>query len=86
MHAVTYIGYWAYGSSASSYLLNNVSGPIWLKGMANIAAFLQAIIALHVIITLLRSYNLYTFIFMLHNSNKKKALSIPRIYTKATNS
>ncbi|KAK4353836.1 hypothetical protein RND71_026030 [Anisodus tanguticus] len=48
MHAVTYIGYWAYGSNASSYLLNNVSGPIWLKGMANIAAFLQAIIALHI--------------------------------------
>ncbi|KAL3337950.1 hypothetical protein AABB24_030224 [Solanum stoloniferum] len=64
MHAVTYIGYWAYGSSASSYLLNNVSGPIWLKGMANIAAFLQAIIALHVIVTLLRSYSLYTAIFM----------------------
>lgn len=53
MHAVTYIGYWAYGSNASSYLLNNVSGPVWLKGIANIAAFLQAIIALHVIITLL---------------------------------
>ncbi|CAN4095809.1 unnamed protein product [Withania somnifera] len=48
MHAVTYVGYWAYGSNASSYLLNNVSGPIWLKGMANIAAFLQAIIALHI--------------------------------------
>ncbi|XP_060212923.1 proline transporter 1-like isoform X2 [Lycium barbarum] len=48
MHAVTYIGYWAYGSNASSYLLNNVSGPIWLKGTANIAAFLQAIIALHI--------------------------------------
>lgn len=48
MHAVTYVGYWAYGSNASSYLLNNVSGPIWLKGMANIAAFLQAVIALHI--------------------------------------
>ncbi|XP_009772700.1 proline transporter 2-like [Nicotiana tabacum] len=48
MHAVTYIGYWAYGSNASSYLLNNVSGPVWLKGIANIAAFLQAIIALHI--------------------------------------
>ncbi|KAJ8540471.1 hypothetical protein K7X08_030390 [Anisodus acutangulus] len=48
VHAVTYVGYWAYGSSSSSYLLNNVSGPVWVKALANITAFLQAIIALHI--------------------------------------
>ncbi|XP_009594140.1 proline transporter 2-like [Nicotiana tomentosiformis] len=48
VHAVTYVGYWAYGSSSSSYLLNNVSGPVWVKALANISAFLQAIIALHI--------------------------------------
>ncbi|XP_019228225.1 PREDICTED: proline transporter 2-like isoform X1 [Nicotiana attenuata] len=46
--AVTFVGYWAYGSSSSSYLLNNVSGPVWVKALANLAAFLQSIISLHI--------------------------------------
>ncbi|XP_075496725.1 proline transporter 1-like [Primulina tabacum] len=48
MYAVTFMGYWAYGSSTSAYLLNNVNGPIWIKAFANISAFLQTIIALHI--------------------------------------
>ncbi|KAM0953455.1 putative amino acid transporter, transmembrane domain-containing protein [Dioscorea sansibarensis] len=48
LYAVTFIGYWAYGSSTSTYLLNSVKGPVWVKTMANIAAFLQTIIALHI--------------------------------------
>ncbi|XP_042013418.1 proline transporter 2-like isoform X2 [Salvia splendens] len=48
MYAVTFIGYWAYGSEASAYLLHNVHGPVWLKASANIAAFLHTIIALHI--------------------------------------
>ncbi|KAG6436569.1 hypothetical protein SASPL_101470 [Salvia splendens] len=44
----TFIGYWAYGSEASAYLLHNVHGPVWLKATANIAAFLHTIIALHI--------------------------------------
>lgn len=50
MYAVTFIGYWAYGSSTSTYLLNSVNGPIWIKAAANISAFLQTVIALHVIV------------------------------------
>ncbi|OIW14201.1 hypothetical protein TanjilG_21341 [Lupinus angustifolius] len=45
---VVFTGYWAYGSSTGTYLLNNVTGPVWVKGIANIAAFLQAVIALHI--------------------------------------
>ncbi|XP_042030798.1 proline transporter 3-like isoform X2 [Salvia splendens] len=48
MYAVTFIGYWAYGSEASAYLLSNVHGPVWLKAAANISAFLHTIIALHI--------------------------------------
>lgn len=48
MHAVTYIGYWAYGSVVSSYLLNNVHGPAWVLGVAHLSAFFQAIITLHI--------------------------------------
>ncbi|MQL92904.1 hypothetical protein Taro_025531, partial [Colocasia esculenta] len=48
MYAVTFMGYWAYGSSTSSYLLNNVHGPVWVKTAANVAAFLQTVIALHI--------------------------------------
>jgi len=45
-YAVTFIGYWAYGSSASSYLLNSVHGPNWIKTLANAAAFFQTVISL----------------------------------------
>ncbi|KAK7290100.1 hypothetical protein RIF29_04280 [Crotalaria pallida] len=45
---ITFAGYWAYGSSTGTYLLNNVHGPVWVKGLANIAAFLQAIISVHI--------------------------------------
>lgn len=48
MLAVTFIGYWAYGASTETYLLNSVNGPLWVKAAANITAFLQTIIALHV--------------------------------------
>ncbi|KAL0711040.1 hypothetical protein Bca4012_018018 [Brassica carinata] len=48
MYAVMFIGYWAYGSSTSTYLLNNVNGPVWVKALANISAFLQTVICLHI--------------------------------------
>ncbi|TYG65760.1 hypothetical protein ES288_D06G212600v1 [Gossypium darwinii] len=48
MYAIIFIGYWAYGASASTYLLSNVSGPVWVKAAANISAFLQSVIALHI--------------------------------------
>ncbi|XP_057981743.1 proline transporter 1-like isoform X2 [Malania oleifera] len=48
MYAVTFVGYWAFGSSSSSYLLSSVSGPMWIKTTANLAAFLQSAIALHI--------------------------------------
>ncbi|ERN09628.1 probable proline transporter 2 [Amborella trichopoda] len=48
LYAVTFVGYWAYGSSTSSYLLNSVTGPVWVKMVANVAAFLQTVIALHI--------------------------------------
>ncbi|KAI5670550.1 hypothetical protein M9H77_10914 [Catharanthus roseus] len=48
MYAVTFMGYWAYGSVTSTYLLNSVGGPAWVKTMANVAAFLQTVIALHI--------------------------------------
>ncbi|XP_048231869.1 proline transporter 1 isoform X2 [Ricinus communis] len=48
LFAVTWIGYWAYGNSTTTYLLSSVNGPIWVKTMANLAAFLQSVIALHI--------------------------------------
>lgn len=48
LYAVTFVGYWAYGSSTSTYLLNSVSGAIWVKTLANAAAFFQTVIALHI--------------------------------------
>uniref|UniRef100_A0A7N0RFN9 Amino acid transporter transmembrane domain-containing protein n=1 Tax=Kalanchoe fedtschenkoi TaxID=63787 RepID=A0A7N0RFN9_KALFE len=48
MYAVTFVGYWAYGSSTSSYLLSSVNGLLWVKAFANISALLQTVIALHI--------------------------------------
>ncbi|KAL4575045.1 hypothetical protein LXL04_021885 [Taraxacum kok-saghyz] len=48
LYAVAFMGYWAYGNEASAYLLNSVSGPVWVKTFANISAFLQTVIALHI--------------------------------------
>ncbi|OAY79445.1 probable proline transporter 2 isoform X1 [Ananas comosus] len=48
LYAVTFMGYWAYGSSTSTYLLNSVNGPTWAKTIANISAFFQTVIALHI--------------------------------------
>nr|BAB93108.1 betaine/proline transporter [Avicennia marina] len=48
MYSIIFVGYWAYGSKTTSYLLNNVHGPIWLMTVANIAAFLQSVISLHI--------------------------------------
>ncbi|TVU40107.1 hypothetical protein EJB05_13556 [Eragrostis curvula] len=48
LYAVIFMGYWAYGSSTSSYLMNSVNGPVWIKAVANISAFLQTVIALHI--------------------------------------
>lgn len=45
---VTLVGYWAYGSSTSAYLLNNAQGPEWIKTLANISAFLQTVITIHI--------------------------------------
>lgn len=65
MYAVTFAGYWAYGSSTSTYLLNSVNGPVWVKAMANISAFLQTVIALHVIIINPLFYLLKTVSFLI---------------------
>ncbi|XP_051122851.1 proline transporter 2-like [Andrographis paniculata] len=48
MYAIIFAGYWAYGSNTSEYLLKDLHGPIWLKTVANIAAFLQSVISLHI--------------------------------------
>ncbi|XP_051216506.1 probable proline transporter 2 isoform X1 [Lolium perenne] len=48
MYAVTFMGYWAYGSSTSGYLMNSVNGPAWIKVAANFSAFFQTVIALHI--------------------------------------
>ena len=47
-YGVSIIGYWAYGSSVSDYIPNELSGPRWAKVLANASVFLQTIIAQHV--------------------------------------
>lgn len=70
MYAVTFIGYWAYGSSTSTYLLNSVQGPVWVKTMANVAAFLQTVIALHIFAS-----PMYEYLDTRYGRSKGSALS-----------
>jgi proton-coupled amino acid transporter len=44
-YGMAIIGYWAYGSSVSEYLLHNVRGPKWEKVLANATVFVQTIIS-----------------------------------------
>ncbi|KAJ3680760.1 hypothetical protein LUZ60_015249 [Juncus effusus] len=48
LYLVVFMGYWAYGSNTSSYLLNSAHGPVWAKTLANVAAFFQTVVALHI--------------------------------------
>jgi hypothetical protein len=64
IYAVVFIGYWAYGNETSSYLLNSVNGPVWVKALANLSAFLQTVIALHV--SLLFSNHLFILILKMY--------------------
>ena len=52
---LTFVGYWAYGNAVSPYMLNSASGPKAAVIVANIAAFLQAIVSLYVSFRLQRS-------------------------------
>jgi hypothetical protein len=52
---LTFVGYWAYGNGASVYLLSSLGGPKSLVTIANAAAFLQAIVSLHVSFTILET-------------------------------
>ncbi|XP_076934744.1 proline transporter 1-like [Bidens hawaiensis] len=48
LYAVAFIGYWAYGNDADAYLLKSVDAPVWVISLANISAFFQTVIALHI--------------------------------------
>ncbi|XP_050378172.1 proline transporter 2-like [Argentina anserina] len=46
-YGVSISGYWAYGSSVSDYLPDQLSGPRWVKVLINTAVFLQSIVSQH---------------------------------------
>ncbi|GLJ08763.1 hypothetical protein SUGI_0095280 [Cryptomeria japonica] len=50
-YTVTIVGYWAYGSSVSTYILNELSGPKWAKILANTTVYLQIIVSQHMFCT-----------------------------------
>ncbi|CAA7389833.1 unnamed protein product [Spirodela intermedia] len=75
LYAVAFMGYWAYGSSTSSYLLNSVNGPVWVLTLANIAAFFQTIIALHIFAS-----PMYEFLDTKYGRDKGNAFSFDRLW------
>lgn len=52
---LVFVAYWAYGNGVSEYLLYSTSGPTWLVTVANVAAFLQVLVTIHVSIYLCSS-------------------------------
>ena len=65
-YTVTIIGYWAYGSSVSEYLLSDLSGSKWAKVLANAAMFLQSIISQHVSSTLVYLLSTLLSLFIIY--------------------
>ncbi|CAK7336574.1 unnamed protein product [Dovyalis caffra] len=47
-YGVSIVGYWAYGSSVSSYLPNELSCPKWVKILINTLVLLQSVISQNV--------------------------------------
>lgn len=47
-YGVSIVGYWAYGSTVSEYLPQELSGPKSVKVLINAAVFLQSIVSQHV--------------------------------------
>ncbi|GAB2221276.1 hypothetical protein Droror1_Dr00012450 [Drosera rotundifolia] len=46
-YGVCIMGYWAYGTSVSDYLPNNLTGPKWANVVANSGVYLQNIVSQH---------------------------------------
>ncbi|KAL6840368.1 hypothetical protein ACP4OV_030178 [Aristida adscensionis] len=46
-YGVSVAGYWAYGSSVSEYLPDELGGPRWAAVLINAAAFLQSVVSQH---------------------------------------
>ncbi|CAK9137523.1 unnamed protein product [Ilex paraguariensis] len=49
-YGVSIVGYWAYGSTVSEYLPQELSGPRWVKVLINSGVFVQSIISQHMFI------------------------------------
>ncbi|KAF3436779.1 hypothetical protein FNV43_RR19532 [Rhamnella rubrinervis] len=49
-YGVSVLGYWAYGSTVSEYLPEELSGPRWVKVLINSTVFLQSIVSQHMFI------------------------------------
>lgn len=47
-YGVSVLGYWAYGSTVSEYLPEELNTAKWVKVLINSAVFLQAIVSQHV--------------------------------------
>ncbi|KAL5748224.1 hypothetical protein ACOSQ2_025521 [Xanthoceras sorbifolium] len=50
-YGVTIVGYWAYGSSVSIYLPQQINAAKWVKFFLNSAVFLQTIVSQHMFIS-----------------------------------
>ncbi|KAE8124369.1 hypothetical protein FH972_019263 [Carpinus fangiana] len=49
-YGVSIVGYWAYGSTASVYLPEELSGPKWAKVVINSGVILQSIVSQHMFV------------------------------------
>jgi hypothetical protein len=52
---LTFVEYWTYGNNVNEYLLYSTSSPTWLVTIANVMAFLQILVTIHVSIYLCSS-------------------------------
>ncbi|CAA6655083.1 unnamed protein product [Spirodela intermedia] len=79
LYAVAFMGYWAYGSSTSSYLLNSVNGPVWVLTLANIAAFFKQSSPSTYLLSIFAS-PMYEFLDTKYGRDKGNAFSFDRLW------
>ncbi|KAB2633269.1 proline transporter 2-like [Pyrus ussuriensis x Pyrus communis] len=81
-YGVSIVGYWAYGSTVSEYLPQELSGPKSVKVLINAAVFLQSIVSQHMFVAPIHEF-LDTKFLKLDKSMNSKGNLKRRLYVRA---
>ncbi|TQD72756.1 hypothetical protein C1H46_041675 [Malus baccata] len=81
-YGVSIVGYWAYGSTVSEYLPQELSGPKSVKVLINATVFLQSVVSQHMFVAPIHEF-LDTKFLKLDKSMNSKGNLKRRLYVRA---